>query len=89
MGRDEAENHFLARLRGGRWWFEVPDAGSPLVLAQGEPDPELRCLIASIAARYSSRRLESTVEVLSGKDESVEKLRVAPLADADLEQYRI
>jgi predicted ribosome quality control (RQC) complex YloA/Tae2 family protein len=89
VGRDEAENRFLERLRGGRWWFEVADAGSPLVLAQGDPDEELRRLIAAIAARYSSRRSQSLVGVIARYDERSESLTVAPASDAFLEQCRI
>jgi len=89
VGRDEAENHFLQRLRAGRWWFEVPEAGSPLVLAQGEPDVELRRVIAGIAARYSSRRSESEVEVMATRESNVERILVEPLRDGVLEAYRI
>jgi len=89
VGRDEAENQFLERLRRGRWCFEVPDAGSPLVLVQGEPDEDLRKLIAAIAARYSSRRSESSVEVQATRDDRAETIRVAPAADTFLEQCRI
>ena len=89
VGRDEAENNFLERLRSGRWCFEVPDAGSPLVLAQGEPDGDLRRVIASIAVRYSSRRAEDSVEVLATRDESSEICRADPALDDLLERCRI
>jgi tRNA-uridine 2-sulfurtransferase len=89
VGRDEAENAFLERQREGRWWFEVPDAGSPLVLVQGEPEPELRMFIAGIAARYSSRRAEPEVEVAARRNGAEERLRVAPLTDEQLEPHRI
>ena len=89
VGRDEAENQFLERLRGGKWCFEVPGAGSPLVLAQGDPDDDLRKLIAAITARYSSRRAEDSVEVQATKDDRIETIRVAPAADTYLEQCRI
>jgi len=89
VGRDEAENHFLARHRSGRWWFEVPQSGSPLVVAQGEPDGELRRLIAGIAARYSSRREEPEVVVVATRDDAQEEIRVAPIPDPLLTEYRI
>ena len=89
VGRDEAENAFLARHLTGRWWFEVPDAGSPVVLVQGEPDPELRALIAGITARYSSTRGEREVEVVATRDGVVERFRVAPLTDRELDPHRI
>ena len=89
VGRDEAENRFLARHREGRWWFEVPDAGSPLVLVQGDPDPEMRRRIAGIAARYSSRREEVEVEVLASCGDRSEHHRAAPATDAFLSELRI
>ncbi len=89
VGRDEAENIFLARHLAGRWWFEVPDAGSPLVLVQGDPDAELRRFIAGITARYSSRRREREVDVVATRDGTQERLRVAPLRDDALEPHWI
>jgi len=89
VGRDEAENGFLARYRSGRGWFEVRDAGSPLVLVQGDPDPDLRRLIAGITARYSSRREQAEVEVAAARDDFLEHLRVRPLTDPALNEYRI
>ena len=89
VGRDEAENAFLARHLEGRWWFEVPNAGSPLVLVQGDPDPDLRRFIAGLTARYSSRKGETEVEVVATRGENRENLRVPPLADKDLDAHRI
>jgi tRNA U34 2-thiouridine synthase MnmA/TrmU len=89
VGRDESENAFLARHLKDRWWFEVPDAGSPMVLVQGDPDEGLRELIAGIAVRYSSRRNEPQVEVVATRNDRQERLRVAPLDDGRLEQHRI
>ena len=89
VGRDEAENAFLSRHLAGRWWFEVPDAGSPVVLAQGDPEQELRRFIAGITARYSSRRGSPEVEVVATRDGVQELLRVAPLTDQELEPHRI
>ena len=89
VGRDEAENRFLERLRSGRWCFEVPDAGSPLVVTQGDPDADLRRLIAAIAARYSSRRGERPVQVMASRDEESELLQVVPASDGFLDQCRI
>ena len=89
VGRDEAENVFLARHLAGKWWFEVPDAGSPLVLVQGDPDPPLRRFIAGITARYSSRKAEREVDVVATRDGTREHLRVAPLTDEALDPHRI
>lgn len=89
VGRDETENGFLEKVRRRSWSFEVPDAGSPLVLVQGEPDREERTMIAAIAARYSSRRADPIVEVLAMKDGVRETLRVVPADEALLDQSRI
>ncbi len=89
VGRDEAENAFLARHLGGRWWLEVPDAGSPLVLVQGELDEGLKRFVAGIAARYSSRKNEPEVEVVATRDGVSERFRVPPLTDLALDPHRI
>ena len=89
VGRDEAENAFLGRHLAARWWFEVPDAGSPVVLVQGEPDSGLRAFIAGITARYSSRRRDLEVEVVATRDGIQERFRVAPLTDSELDPHRI
>ena len=89
VGRDEAENVFLARHLAGRWWFEVPDAGSPLVLVQGDPDPPLRRFIAGITARYSSQQGREGSGGRGDPGRNQERLRVAPLTDEALEPHRI
>jgi tRNA U34 2-thiouridine synthase MnmA/TrmU len=89
VGRDAAENRFLAKHREGRWWFEVPRAGSPITLVQGEPDPGCRQRIAAITARYSSRRSEEEVEVIANRDGVQERLRVAPMPEPEVAGYRI
>jgi len=89
VGRDEAENRFLERVRRGRWAFEVPDAGSPLVLVQGEPDEAERKVIAAIAARYSSRRSEALVQVRATKEDGSETFQVTPAAETLLDAARI
>lgn len=89
VARDESENGFLARFESLGWRFEALHCGSPITLAEGEPDEELRRLIASITARYSDRRGEALVEVAARRAGLEERLFVPPVADAVLEAYRI
>jgi len=89
VARDESENQFLSRFDTSGWRFEALDCGSPLTIVEGEPDEELKILIASITARYSDRRHEPLVEVAARKNGFEERLRVPPVADQILTQYRL
>jgi tRNA U34 2-thiouridine synthase MnmA/TrmU len=89
VARDESENNFLSRFIDSKWQFEVPDTGSPITLVEGDPDLEMRRLIAAITARYSDRRSEALVEVLGCRAGHEERLIVPPVADQTLEAYRI
>jgi tRNA-uridine 2-sulfurtransferase len=89
VARDASENQFLARFANLGWSFEALDTGSPLTLAEGEPDEPARRLIASITARYSDRRGQPLVEVAARRGEREERLMVPPAADSLLEAWRI
>ncbi|HKN47889.1 MAG TPA: hypothetical protein VJ144_07970 [Candidatus Polarisedimenticolia bacterium] len=89
VARDEAENNFLERFETSGWRFEALDCGSPITLVEGEPDDDLKRLIASITARYSDRRCEPLVEVRARRAEREERLFVPPVTDRVLEAYRI
>jgi len=89
VARDQSENQFLSRFDLPGWRFEALDCGSPLTVVEGEPDPDLMVLIASITARYSDRRSEPLVEVAARKDGREERLLVPPVADQVLERYRL
>jgi tRNA-uridine 2-sulfurtransferase len=89
VARDEAENHFLDRFEALGWRFEVPGCGSPVTLVEGEPDTDLKALIAAITARYSDRRADPLVEVAARRDGREERLLVPPVADSVLQDYRI
>jgi len=56
---------------------------------EGEPDEELKILIASITARYSDRRDQPLVEVAARRDGREERLLVPPVADRVLEEFRL
>jgi tRNA-uridine 2-sulfurtransferase len=89
VARDAAENQFLSRFADLGWCFEALDTGSPVTLAEGEPDEATRRLIAAITARYSDRRHEALVEVAARRGALEERLTVPPVADAALEGWRI
>lgn len=89
VARDESENRFLSRFDPPGWRFEALDCGSPLTVVEGEPDEDLKILIASITARYSDRRHQPLVEVAARKDGIEERLLVSPVAEQVLGQYRL
>ncbi len=89
VARDEAENHFLSRFEGLGWRFEALGCGSPITLVEGEPDEDLKRLIAAITARYSDRRSEPFVEVAARRNGHEERLQVPPAAEQVLEACRI
>jgi len=89
VARDESENRFLQRFDLPGWRFEALECGSPITVVEGEPDENLKMLIASITARYSDRRGEPLVEVAARRDGREEVLLVPPVADQVLEAYRI
>ena len=89
VARDQSENQFLSRFDMPGWRFEALDCGSPLTVVEGEPDPDLMVLIASITARYSDRRHEALVEVAARKDGREERLLVPPVADQVLDRFRL
>jgi len=89
VARDESENRFIERLAVSGWRFEALNCGSPITLVEGDPDEDTRRLIASITARYSSRRSEPLVEVAARRQEHEEHLLVPPVADTVLEAYRL
>jgi tRNA U34 2-thiouridine synthase MnmA/TrmU len=89
VARDASENQFLGRFESLGWRFEALDCGSPITLVEGDPDAEVRRLIASITARYSDRRHQPMVEVAARRDAIEERLHVPPAADESLDAYRI
>jgi tRNA-specific 2-thiouridylase len=89
VARDQSENQFLTRFDLPGWRFEAIDCGSPITLAEGEPDATMRRTIASITARYSDRRGQPLVEVRATNGGREEVLAVPPMADASLAAWRI
>ena len=89
VARDASENEFLSRYEAEGWRFEALDCGSPITIVEGDPDEEMRRLIASITARYSDRRAQPLVEVAARHQGREERLTVPPVADAALEAWRL
>jgi len=89
VARDASENEFLSRYEAAGWRFEALDCGSPITIVEGDPDEEMRRLIASITARYSDRRAQPLVEVAARHQGREERLTVPPVADAALEAWRL
>jgi hypothetical protein len=81
LGRDETESRFLEERSEGLWTCRVADGHGALGRVEGDPDPDGRASIASLAARYSARRDEATVEVVLRRREERNSLRVAPAED--------
>ncbi|HEV8201702.1 MAG TPA: hypothetical protein VGS03_16945 [Candidatus Polarisedimenticolia bacterium] len=89
VARDASENAFLSRYEAEGWRFEALDCGSPITIVEGDPDEEMRRLIASITARYSDLRAQPLVEVAARHQGREERLTVPPVADAALEAWRL
>lgn len=103
VGRDEAENAFLADYRRGRWEFWARDHTGPTVLAEAERDLHWEEIerIGAITARYGHGRDEEKVAVSwrapGGPDETfpmvderpVETIDVPPAVLDQIEPLRI
>jgi len=103
VGRDEAENAFLATFRRGRWEFFARDFTGPTVLVETRRDLRWEEIeeIAAITARYGHARGEGSAVVRfrapAGADEPlalvddrpVEELEVPPAELARIEALRV
>jgi tRNA U34 2-thiouridine synthase MnmA/TrmU len=88
VGRDEAENAFLANHRPGRWEFWTPDVPGATVLVEARrelTDDEIRA-ISEITARYSRGRDDAEVRVCrrapGGAGETLGEVEDRPAAEA-------
>jgi hypothetical protein len=88
VGRNEEENQKIEELAENEHiLFYVPDTGSPNAILLG--DKKHVKTAAGITARYSDKKKEPKVEVhyrLKGK---VDKVKVKPIADSELGEWRI
>jgi tRNA U34 2-thiouridine synthase MnmA/TrmU len=81
LGRDEAESRFLEERSAGHWTCLVADRHGALGRVEGRLDRDGMEWIASLAARYSARRHDPTVEVVLRKENEEIRLWVLPAKD--------
>jgi len=81
LGRDETESRFLEERSAGYWTCLVADRHGALGRVEGSPDRDRMESIASLAARYSARRNDPTVEVVLRKENEEIRLWVPPAED--------
>jgi hypothetical protein len=101
VGRDEAENAFLDRFRGGRWRLQAADHLGPLTLMQtadgGGADESSLPLAAAITARYCDGHDQPRIRVratlfdaaLQATVLAERVLETAPAAERDLSAWRL
>lgn len=90
LGRDEVENRFMAGFRNRYWTLEAVEAGSPVTLLEGKVTDPLVELAAAMTARYSSHRDREGVEILCRHPDGSERIVFSsPMAEMELERYRI
>ncbi len=88
VGREEEENKKLEKLLNSRAIFlYVPNTGSPNALLLG--NKELLKTAARIIARYSDKREEAVVEVCYKEKNKINKVKVQPCSDEELNKWRI
>jgi tRNA-specific 2-thiouridylase len=89
VGRERTENHYIERNWADDWLATTADSPGPTTLIIGDPaDAELQAA-ASITARYSDAKRESSVRVRLKKGLEERMVSVAPAANEDLDRYRI
>lgn len=88
VGREAEENEKLKEFGSlCQYLLYVPDTGSPIGLLLGGKD--FLSLSAGIIARYSDKKSESEVEVWYKEKKKTGRLKVAPIKDEELNNYRI
>jgi tRNA U34 2-thiouridine synthase MnmA/TrmU len=89
VGRNESENEALGRHAGGRPLARVAEGRGSRVLVDGTADEAARARAAGVAARYSSKREESEVEVEVGGAAGPSRIRTQPVDDEHLARWLI
>lgn len=89
VGRNEKENDYLERSWRGSWMATTPDHPGPVVLIDGDPGEGDLAAAASVTARYSDGKRETSVRVLVSRGDEVREYNEAPADDSDLERWRI
>jgi hypothetical protein len=92
VGRFEEENKQIAqRKRKGDMLLELSENPGPLSLLRGPLTPQILEIAASITVRYSKARKDKRVKVACREEGKhlTQEIRVDPISDQDLENYRI
>ena len=88
VGRNEEENRQIEELAENvHILFYVPDTGSPNAVLLG--DKKHIKTAAGITARYSDKKKEPKVEVHYRHKGKVDKIKVKPIDDSELNEWRI
>lgn len=88
VGRNEEENQKIEELaETAHILLYVPDTGSPNAILLG--DKKHMKTAAGITARYSDKKKEPVVEVHCKHKGKVEKIKVKPIDDSVLDEWRI
>jgi tRNA-specific 2-thiouridylase len=80
VGRNAAENGFLAQIAGDRWSARAVGYNGPTALVLGEIADDEWERIASIVARYSDGKNEDSIEVEFVQGAKARRVRTAPAA---------
>jgi tRNA U34 2-thiouridine synthase MnmA/TrmU len=92
VGRFEDENKQIERRRQkGDTLLELSENPGPLSLLRGHYTPEILEVAASITVRYSKAREDKQVKVAYREEGNhlTQEIRVDPISDQDLDNYRI
>ena len=89
VGRDEAENDTLERLRGDYCKYQVENLLGAVTLAPCGLAEETRRLVAAVTARYSQGKENSTLPIKYSESGGEYLLEVAPAGEEDLTRWRI
>lgn len=89
VGRDEVENNFLAHYERDHWSARVLDFAGPTAIVIGNVRREDWPTIASLVARYSDGKHETSVNVEFTFHDDVKVFNTAPATDELIESRRI
>lgn len=92
VGRFDGENKQIAQRRQkGDFLLELSENPGPLSLLRGPLTPQILEIAASITVRYSKARNDKRVKVAYREEGKhlAQEIRVNPIPDQDLENYRI
>ena len=90
VGRDEKDNRNLEAFKDGRWIFQAADTHKgPITLASGVIDESDREIVAGITARYCKGSRESKIRIQYEGEAGEGVIRISPISDSLLNQWRI